>query len=99
MYTETSSPRVPGDKFLIENGPFTTGHTLCFSFWYHLYGIGMGTLQIKDNNNTLVSYSGNQGNIWQRASVTLGPGSHLVRQRIDRSIDIQYNGLNNDRIR
>ena len=79
MYTETSSPRVQGDKFLMENGPFTTGHPLCFTFWYHMYGSAMGTLQLKDNHNTLVSYSGNQGNSWRKASVTLGSGSHLVK--------------------
>ena len=79
MYTEASSPRVPGDKFLMQIGPFVNYQSLCFSFWYHMYGSAMGTLQLKDNNTVLLSYSGNQGISWRKASVTLRSDVHLVR--------------------
>lgn len=48
-----------------------------FSFYYHMYGEGIGTLHVQistDNGKTwetLWSKSGNQGNSWQRAYISL----------------------------
>ena len=78
MFAETGAQQ-PGDKFLMQTGPFKTEHPLCFTFWYYMYGTAMGTLQLKDNNIVLISYSGNQGKRWRKAAVSLGSGSHLVR--------------------
>lgn len=45
----------------------TTG-TLCVSFWYHMYGVHINTLNmyLKNNGalNNLWTKSGNQGNKW-----------------------------------
>ncbi|XP_076075807.1 MAM and LDL-receptor class A domain-containing protein 1-like [Mytilus galloprovincialis] len=46
--------------------------TFCFTFWYHMYGKAMGTLNvyIKSGNTTIKywSQSGNQGNNWKFAN-------------------------------
>jgi hypothetical protein len=51
----------------------------CLSFWYHMYGAGMGSLQVESSSsfgtNTLWSMSGNQGNAWRSARVDLPPSS------------------------
>lgn len=54
----------------------------CFTFWYHIYGQNVGTLNLYINNRTLhdngnkLGYliwteSGNQGDVWWSASVTI----------------------------
>ena len=83
IYTEASSPRVPGDRFVIGNGPYTSGNTICFSFWYHMYGEGMGSLLLNDYDNTLLRFDGDHGNIWRKASITIAAGPHLVIYNID----------------
>ncbi|EDV27497.1 uncharacterized protein TRIADDRAFT_53242 [Trichoplax adhaerens] len=79
MYTETSSPREPGDRYLIESRPFTTSQAFCFTFWYNMYGNAMGTLQLRDYGSVLLSFTGNQGTSWHKATVTIGQGSHLLQ--------------------
>ena len=53
------------NKFLI------SAHTYCLSFYYHMYGSGMGTLKVQtqtgsENPVTLWMMSGNQGTKWHR---------------------------------
>ncbi|XP_053484115.1 MAM and LDL-receptor class A domain-containing protein 2 isoform X3 [Ictalurus furcatus] len=54
----------------------------CFTFWYHIYGQNVGTLNLYINNRTLhdngdkLGYliwteSGNQGDVWWSAGVTI----------------------------
>ena len=44
VYIETSSPRVKGDKAWLLSQSFNSfsGHGRCMSFWYHMYGTGIG---------------------------------------------------------
>jgi len=46
MYIEASSPRKPGDKAWLSSEIMerTTGSGRCLKFWYHMQGVGMGTL-------------------------------------------------------
>ena len=44
----------------------------CMTFYYHMYGSGMGTLEVKIDGNTLFSKSGNQGNQWLEGKVNVG---------------------------
>ena len=86
MYIEASSPRLSGDKARLISRPFTqhetTGDTYeCLTFFYHMYGSAMGTLNIYkiegdsvDTGNLgtpLWSLTGNQGNYWRIAQVRL----------------------------
>ncbi|KAK0068562.1 MAM and LDL-receptor class A domain-containing protein 2, partial [Biomphalaria pfeifferi] len=76
MYLEASYPRVSGDNavFSSERLPATTGNGGCFTFWYHMYGSGIGTLNIylsisPTQNSTIWSLRGNQQNAWLNGQV------------------------------
>lgn len=78
MYTETSAPRKPGDYARLESPAFlaTDGNGQCLEFWYHMYGSGIGRLNVYiKRGNTLGTkvwfQSGNQGNRWLRAMITV----------------------------
>ena len=48
----------------------------CFSFWYHMYGSSIGTLNIYTRTSDgatklLWNLKSNQGNVWKQAEVTL----------------------------
>ncbi|MCB9168835.1 MAG: hypothetical protein H6597_03415 [Flavobacteriales bacterium] len=78
LYTEASSPNYPS-KLAELYGPCIdlagfTSATL--TFWYHMYGATMGTLNVSVWNGSswsgdLFSLSGDQGNSWQQATVDL----------------------------
>ncbi|CAB4024980.1 MAM and LDL-receptor class A domain-containing 1-like [Paramuricea clavata] len=77
LFIETSSPRQFGDKATILtsylNGP------QCMKFSYHMYGGGIGALNIYANNQSIFSRSGNQGNRWisEETSILQG-GRYMV---------------------
>ncbi len=78
MYIETSSPRVEGDYAILE-GPcldLTGSSTIDLTFWYHMYGSTIGTLDVEVSDDctswtNVWSLSGNQSNAWYQASVNL----------------------------
>jgi len=78
VYIETSSPRVQGDYAILQ-GPcldLTNASLIDFSFWYHMYGSTIGTLdvQVSDDCTTWTSVwslSGNQGNAWYQHVIYL----------------------------
>ena len=49
-------------------------------FWFHLYGISMGTLELQEfdgtSYNTIWTMSGDQGDVWQFAQVSITPYAH-----------------------
>ena len=69
MYIETSSPRVAGDnaklQFSVEGG------LSCLEFYYHMYGDTMGTLTVFSGSGVVFSASGNHGNTWIQAEITI----------------------------
>jgi len=82
IYTEASFPNYP-DKTVLLVGPYfdlsdTAGAEL--TFWYHMYGSAMGTLNIAvsedhENLTNVWGISGEQGNTWYQANVDLTPYS------------------------
>lgn len=57
---------------------FSTSLAPKLSFWYHMWGTGIGTLtvEVRDSNNAWVpiwSLTGDQGNQWNEALVDLAP--------------------------
>lgn len=61
-------------KLLSQTFPQTGGR--CLTFWYHMYGSGMGELNvyikpITGSLRKVWSLSGDQGNEWKMAQVTL----------------------------
>ena len=69
-YVEGSLPNMPGQKAILES-PLVhlTSHPLCFSFWYHMKGKGIGSLQVekqnKNENQVLFNLNGHQNDQWQ----------------------------------
>ena len=64
MYIETSSPRKPGDKAKLVLSVPNKGKTLCLSFYYHMYGATVGTLNVYSGNNKVFNISKQQSNDW-----------------------------------
>ena len=79
MYIEASQPRRPGQKARLWS-PVIVGSG-SVSFWYNMFGSGMGTLRVyaapsvatssTNLGQPLWSLSGNQGNLWYKAQVKL----------------------------
>ena len=46
IFIETSSPRVKGDRAVLESDMIDKTTGKCFSFWYHMYGRSIGALKI-----------------------------------------------------
>lgn len=64
IYIETSSPRKAGEKAKIEVDIPKKGNKFCLSFYYHMYGASVGTLNVYRGNIKVFNVSGNQGNKW-----------------------------------
>lgn len=75
MYIESSSPRRPGDLAVLQSGMFPpTQSTMCFSFWYHMFGNTIGTLRVllqKSGRNatSIWELTGNQASTWAQGQV------------------------------
>ncbi|XP_062590345.1 MAM and LDL-receptor class A domain-containing protein 1-like, partial [Saccostrea cucullata] len=70
MYAEVSSPVAQGDKFQLET-PLILAIPRCMSFWYHMSGGSVGTLNILRNGNQVWTKSGSQGDQWIKAEVDI----------------------------
>lgn len=77
VFIETSKPRQRGDKAQLVSPVFQAGKERCITFWYHMYGLGIGTLNVvvtSPNNKksaTLWSLAGNKGDKWFQATVSI----------------------------
>ena len=81
VYIETSAPRVLGDNAKLVKSGLTFSTTKCLSFYYHMYGSSMGTLNVYVGSNKIFTKSGDQGNSWHKAAVAIipDPGASTVR--------------------
>ena len=77
IFIEASSPRVEGDKAIIEAGPFQADQNYCFKFHYHMYGKHIGRLSVyltwANETNLQLLWSENTSNVgqWQEASLNV----------------------------
>lgn len=71
MFIETSSPRAQGDKAVLVKSGLVLPSKTCFSFYYHMYGASMGTLNVFLGQTKIFSLSGNQNNTWKKAEVII----------------------------
>ena len=78
VYTESSSPNYPNRTAILEGPCFdlTNATDADLTFWYHMYGTAMGTLNLEVSEDcvswtTVWSLFGNQGNAWYEANVDL----------------------------
>lgn len=44
---------------------------MCLSFYYHMYGLNMGVLNVRVNGKVLISRSGDEGNKWIKTMKTI----------------------------
>ncbi|XP_026677384.1 MAM and LDL-receptor class A domain-containing protein 1-like [Diaphorina citri] len=80
-FIDSSYPRRPGDIAKLSSEEFdSTGpdSPMCMRFWTHMFGNGIGTLSIllvdsqnNQNERELWSLSGEAGNAWYQAEVTI----------------------------
>ncbi len=81
MYIETSSPRQPGDNAKLNTPSLQFSGKMCLTFYYHMYGASVGTLNVMINGNKVFTASGNKGNKWLRAMVNVNlSGMYAVRK-------------------
>lgn len=76
MYIETSNPRSKGHKAWLKSKEYTPTLGRCLSFWYHMLGQHIGTLNVLTASNgsrsaPIWSLSGLQGPYWRPARVTI----------------------------
>ncbi|XP_071486324.1 MAM and LDL-receptor class A domain-containing protein 1-like [Diadema antillarum] len=85
LYFETShTTLIPGDNAILVSEHFDPAPAACLSFWYHMYGTGVGELNIyvTDNTNSQAQVwtkSGDQGNVWWSGLVQM---SSVVEFRV-----------------
>ena len=80
-FIETSYPRRLGDNAKLVKGGLSFKTKKCLSFYYHMYGSTMGTLDVYVGQIKIFTKSGNQGNKWNRATVdvTDARASEVIR--------------------
>lgn len=82
VYIETSSPRVSGDNAKLIKSGLSFRTKKCLSFYYHMYGDSMGTLNVFVGQRKIFTKSGDQGNQWKKASVDVtDPSASEVRSK------------------
>ena len=71
IYIETSYPRVRGDNAKLEISVSGAGELYCLEFYYHMYGDTIGTLTVFNGNAVVFNTSGNHGDYWIKAEITI----------------------------
>ena len=71
MYIEASSPRIAGDNAKLEIAVSEDGELSCLTFYYHMYGDGMGTLIVFSGDVAVFNASGDHGITWIEAKRTI----------------------------
>lgn len=79
MYIETSLPRQYGDNAKLEFSVSSSdiGELSCLGFYYHMYGYTVNTLNVFNGNTRVFTKSGNQGNQWLKAEISMTLGSKV----------------------
>ena len=77
IYYEASAPSSEGSTARLISKDFPPVDKRCMSFWYHLYGEGMGTLNVYLQNmvtdaiDKVFTVSGNKGDEWKEGLVDI----------------------------
>ena len=70
MYIE-ASPQSYGDNAKLQLAVPRSNSPSCLTFYYHMYGSDMGTLNVFSGNDTIFTQSGDQGNYWRKVTRTV----------------------------
>ncbi|EDV27501.1 uncharacterized protein TRIADDRAFT_53247 [Trichoplax adhaerens] len=79
IYAEVSAPRKTGDQFIFDSPNFVTTYPICFTFWFNIYGYGVGELLLLDNRVKIASLIENYGLAWGQVKTTLKTGHHQLK--------------------
>ena len=79
LYIETSRPQQAGDAATLRYDFPLMVKEGCFSMYYHMYGSGIGSLNVSTQDQDLWSLVGEQGNRWQQAIVSIPSNTAMVR--------------------
>jgi len=71
MYIEASYPRKPGEIAKLVVTVPNNGNRSCLSFYYHMYGTSVGTLNVYSGNIKVFTATGNLGNDWLKMASNL----------------------------
>ena len=67
---------------MLVKGGLTFTSKMCLSFYYHMYGATMGTLNVLVGQRKVFTLSGDQGNQWKQAKVEITePGASEVMKQ------------------
>ncbi len=80
MYIETSS-HYYGANAKLNSPKLQFSGNMCLKFYYHMYGAGMGTLNVFINGAKVFTESGDKGDMWLRKEVDVNfSGMYAVRK-------------------
>ena len=88
LFTEASNPRKPNHNAIMQTPSMESdGKARCIDFYYHMFGIGKDTLQLRVEydgvKKTIFSKSGDFVNTWHRGQATLDvPSGKKFKVRI-----------------
>ncbi|XP_038071818.1 MAM and LDL-receptor class A domain-containing protein 1-like [Patiria miniata] len=84
IYTDASAPRVASDEARLDSPKAIAPATgACVRFWYHMYGVDMGSLTVYTGDGqgglgpARWSASSNSGNQWVDTAIDVDPGLEL----------------------
>ena len=77
VYTE-ATPQSPGDNAKLQLVVPRRNSTSCLTFFYHMYGYSMGTLNVFSGNTTIFTVSGDQGDYWRKVSRTVNSSDVVI---------------------
>ena len=70
MYIE-ATPQSDGDNAKLQLAVPRSNSSACLTFYYHMYGSSMGTLNVFNGNVTIFTMSGDQGDYWRKVTRTV----------------------------
>jgi hypothetical protein len=75
MYLSSIAKRVGGKMAVMRSQNFTISQEACFTFWYHMYGSTMGSLnvylEVNGHKNKTWNVTENQGDTWHRTALDI----------------------------
>ncbi|XP_045183537.2 uncharacterized protein LOC123541967 isoform X2 [Mercenaria mercenaria] len=93
VYIESSSPRIFGEHASLLSHVMPANRTMCFEFWYYMFGDGSGRLfvLVQDTclkkETQLFEETGDKGAQWNKASVTITdhsvPNDYIIVLKAD----------------
>ncbi|XP_076468055.1 apical endosomal glycoprotein-like [Babylonia areolata] len=78
LYIEASGSRLNGDNARLESMPLNPSEPYCLTFWYHLYGSSIGSINVRIKKNGVTgppiwSQGGPQKDQWEQAVLDIDP--------------------------